>query len=169
MNDEDRRIIDAVFGPAARRRLDQPTTVTDFYILPHSDGQPFCAHWIVKAPWAHPAWDSYFVMVVDLKTPTPQPAYRARPGVTHELMIFAMNPGEDVPPLVEIAESGRMLSYLLRPANYGYQFTANSDKAATERIQGLVDRIVEKTLSPDTDHRKAWDLIFDDGVSLRRG
>lgn len=129
------------------------------------DGAPFNAAWAVDAPWAHPAWSQYAVALYDLTTPyqgvTP---HLARPGMTHEVMIWAVNPDKPIPASWPANMDDR--PGLLDPANYGYQFAAASHDAAFARIQALVDQIDQKLLSPDTDFRSVWDGIFADGVSL---
>ena len=118
--------------------------------------QPFGKTWIVEAPWAHPVWDNYVVLLYDLTTDTGSAPAIHREGMTHELMVFALDPSKPIDPP----------SHMLRPANHGYQFKADSDEAATERVVNLLEEIEVKHLSPDTDFRTMWDVRFPDGVSL---
>lgn len=167
MTEEDhRQLIEDILGKEVLDRIDQPTTIRDYMVAPSSDGQAMAAAWIIHAPWAHPAWSTYLVMVTDLTTPMKRSAVLVRDDMTHETVVFAMNPYVDIPSLDEMFVSGKAMEYTLSPANYGYQFKASSDEKAIERIQGLVDNIAERTLSPDTDFRAMWDRIFIDGVSL---
>ena len=165
--EEHRQLIEDVLGKQVLERIKKPTTERDYKIVPSSHHQAMTAAWLIHAPWAHPAWDTYMIMVTDLTTPMKTEAKLKRDDVTHEMIVFAMNPEKEIPHLDELFATGEAMSYTLSPANHGYQFTAASDEAANNRIQGLVDNIVERTLSPDTDFRAMWDRIFSDGVSLR--
>ncbi|NTD85443.1 hypothetical protein [Agrobacterium tumefaciens] len=114
--------------------------------------------WIVNARWAHPIWHSYAVLLYDLTTNIPGAPTPAiyKDGVTHELMIYALDPDfPDDPP-----------THMLSPANYGYQFYAETDQAAEARIVSILRLIEAMQLSPDTDFRSAWDSLFLDGVTL---
>ena len=122
------------------------------------EGPVFNKTWIVEAKWAHPLWHSYAFLLYDITTEIPgQPAsVFYRDGMTHELMVFALDPAHPVEPMFKV----------LTPANHGYQFKAESDEAATARIVALLEEIEAKKLSPDTDFRTMWDVRFPDGVSL---
>lgn len=137
----------------------------------------FTRTWSVNAPWAHPLWQQYAVLLYDLTTPNGTDIIKCRPDVTHEFMLFSMDPEivvtEHLKPIAETAgwpvraEDG-VRGKLLQPANFGYQFTAPSNEAAEDRIQRLVDRIAARDLNPDTDNTSSWDVIFKDGVTLKK-
>lgn len=114
--------------------------------------------WVVQAAWANPIWHTYAFILYDLTTPIPDHPdpvlYRA--DMTHEFMVWALDPGKpSIPP-----------NNLLQPANMGYQFAADSDEAASERILGLIADVEAMRLSPDTDWRFMWDEHFSDGERL---
>jgi hypothetical protein len=96
--------------------------------------------------------------LVDLTTPTKQPALVMMEGATHEVTVFALDPAHP-----ETSFPPR----LLEPANHGYQFKAESHEAAEKRIIGIIERVVAQQFSPDTDFISAWDHLFADGRSLR--
>lgn len=128
-------------------------------LLFQQDGgeKPFAKAWWLHAPWAHPLWNSYLVSLVDLTTPTGNPPMLMAPDVTHELLVFALNPEfpkETWPPR------------RLEPANYGYQFAAADHATAERRIVEILDQISSQQLSPDTDFRSSWDMLFEDGHTL---
>jgi len=80
------------------------------------------------------------------------------------MMLFAVDPEHPIERDAQVKRGGL---HLLQPANYGYQFTADSNEAAEKRIQNIVDWIVAGQLSPDTDFRTFWDTsFFADAVSL---
>ena len=131
---------------------------------------PFCAQWFVHAPWAHTTWQSYLLSLADLTTTrfvglNNEPSVLYKPGVTHELIVWAVDPRKHVitGPYMEKWDFHRAL---LQPANHVYQFAAESDDIAWARVNAIAHSIEAARLSPDTDYRKAWDIVFQDGVSL---
>lgn len=122
------------------------------------EGPVFAATWIVEAKWAHPLWHSYVFFLYDIATEIPdqRPAVIYRDGMTHELLVYALDPSHPVESTFQV----------LQPANHGYQFKAESDEAAIARVVALLEEIEAKKLSPDTDFRAMWDVRFSDGVSL---
>lgn len=131
------------------------------HISDDKKGNHFTKTWVLKAPWAHPLWHSYAVIIYDLTTKVdglPDPVIYME-GATHELMVLALNPEKPVGPGL----------HFLRPANHGYQFKADSNEAATARVIALLDEMAAGILSPDTDFRSMWDVRFRDGVSLLKG
>lgn len=125
------------------------------------------ASWYVEAPWAHPAWDNYVVLLYDLFTVMEgPPPLRYMDGATHEVMVYALHPDRKV--FTPDDGNWDLNNALLRPANHAYQFTAESDQAAFDRIDKMVRDIDAKELSPDTDFTRVWDTLFCDGVTLKR-
>ncbi|QIG66770.1 hypothetical protein EVB27_100 [Rhizobium phage RHph_TM16] len=123
----------------------------------------FNVAWVIDAPWAHPIWSQYVLWLYDLTSDFEKPPTIHLPGATHEFMLFALDPEHPVPRDQPPSETKFKP---LTPANYGYQFVADSNQAAEERIQELVDGIVAKKLSPDTDFRSLWDKLLPDMHSL---
>ena len=137
--------------------------------------QPFQACWIVHCPLAHPIWKSYAIVLYDLTTPMlgqPDPVLYAA-GVTHEFMVYALDPAHEPYPLGEIPSHAfadeKIIMKTLSPPNYAYQFAARNDEAAKKRIQQLHDKIANGKLNPDTDARVYWEALLADAVSLRKG
>ena len=124
--------------------------------IPNNPLTVFNRTWVLKAPWAHPLWHTYVALLYDLTTPTDRPPVLYREGMTHEIMIYALDP----------EKPATWPFSLLSPANHGYQFKAASNEAASVRITSLLSDIVALKLSPDTDFRSTWDAYFLDGVSL---
>lgn len=126
----------------------------------------FGARWLIDAPWAHPHWSQYIIFLYDLTTPTDdgnEPTILVA-GHTHEFLLYALDPREGrVPMDANLHETSFAI---LHPANYGYQFKAESNEAAVERIQELVDAIVDTRLSPDTDFRSLWNKLLPDMYPL---
>jgi hypothetical protein len=122
----------------------------------------FGAMWVLTLPWAHPHWSQYVLHLADLTTPLERPPFIARPGMTHEMLLFALDPAN----LIKKWAPDLSVCMLL-PANQGFQFKADSDDAALARVAELVDRMEARTLSPDTDYDSMWRDLFQDGVTLK--
>lgn len=136
------------------------------------ENQPWSAIWLVEARWAHPAWAHYLMAATDLTTDIGEPPLTYKEGVTHEFLVYAINPDKELPKNAEAFETwvkdGTGWSSVLTPANHAYQFTAESNEAAHARIAEYIDMVERAALSPDTDYARAWDHLFEDGVSLRQ-
>jgi hypothetical protein len=124
----------------------------------------FSVAWLIEAPWAHPLWNQYLVMLYDLTSEHPDgPPKLYLPDATHEFAVHALDP--DFP----VAKDAPLASSELRtlmPPNYCYQFKAESDEAAQARVQMIVDGIVAQHLSPDTDFRSLWNKLLADAYPL---
>lgn len=120
------------------------------------------AHWIIEAPWAHPAWHSYSLVAVHLR-PMPNGCVTKffLPMATHELWLFALNPESDRNQLIR---DGITHDHWLSPINFAAQFTEISDELAVERIRNTVQLICDRKLSPDTDFRADWIKLFGDNM-----
>lgn len=107
-------------------------------------------YWIVQAPWAHPCWNSYLVMMAHLREQAGVPtAYKINEQMTHECLVYALHPDEVCDPLT------RRVS-ILEPVNIALQMMRQSDEDAAQWLADRVADIVRGTLSPDSDFRKAW-------------
>lgn len=116
------------------------------------------AHWVVEAPYAHPFWHSYSVVLIHLREmPDKRVTKIYKPGATHEIWVYAMDPQKDRRPVVE---TGIVDGSWLTPGNYAGQFIAGSDEAALVLVRGAVERICDGTLSPDTDFHWLWVGLF---------
>lgn len=122
---------------------------------PHADAA--IETWIVEAPWAHPVWHSYWVILMHLRPMPGMPAPKLyREDATHELIIFALDPAKPRAPTVE----GRDGAYRLEPANFAAQLLETSDEAARTRVEGAIDLIIAGELNPDTDAMRQWVALF---------
>lgn len=131
--------------------------------FPHHD--VFSVGWLIEAPWAHPLWTQYYLALYDLTrvSKAAGPPVIHKRGATHEFMLYALDPEIPVPKDGHI--DPKMLR-LLSPPNYAYQFKAASDADAQARVQEIVDGIVAKHLSPDTDLRSLWNKLLSDMYPL---
>lgn len=116
------------------------------------------AHWVVEAPYAHPFWHSYSVVLIHLREmPDKRVMKIYKPGATHEVWVYAMDPGKDRRPVVE---TGIVDGAWLSPGNYAGQFIAESDEDALAAVRAAVLRVCHGTLSPDTDYHWQWVHLF---------
>lgn len=124
-------------------------------VRPEDDGT--LAIWIVEAPWAHPAWHSYSIVLVHLR-PIPgrrlaTPTKFYLPLATHELWLHALDPDQELDSVIATGLPG---SRWLQPKNFAAQIVEIDDDLARERIRRAVEDICAGKLSPDTDHQRAW-------------
>ena len=131
-----------------------------------SKADTFQMSWLLHLPDAHPCWQDYFLALYDLSDREGEPtAYRAKPGVTHEFILFALDPEKPIRKDLPIEEQKLVR---LEPANHAYQFSAQSHAEAAHRLQLAVNDLVSGILSPDTDYTVVWDALFSDGVTLKQ-
>jgi hypothetical protein len=129
----------------------------------------FRRYWVVYAPWAHPAWNNYAMMLVDLTTPMDEPPVLFDRKFTHELSLWALHPDRDrVYPQGKlpgaIAETVTVLfENVLRPPNHVYQFK-DTNEGAELRGETVYSLIRNQTISPDTDFRSMWDGLYPDWI-----
>lgn len=125
---------------------------------------PWNAAILCNADWAHPAWSQYILVCYDLTTETETPPVKYRDDVTHELLVYAVNPR------VKLTPDTPLWGGILSPPNHGYQFTAASNDKALERLVALGSGIAHRSFSPDTDWRHYWDKeLFPDAVTMSQG
>lgn len=139
--------------------------MTHAWKLEHPHHPVFSLTWfIIDAGWAHPLWHQYQLLLYDLTTPTIKPPKIYLAGATHEMMLYALDPEH---PISRGSTPAPNEIYRLSPANYGYQFKAKSNDDAGERMQAVVDGIVSRQISPDTDWRSFWNNgLFPDAEPL---
>jgi hypothetical protein len=149
-----------VSGPHGRAWLcDLAATRKVLNIKPESDGT--LANWVVEAPWAHPCWHSYALILVHLR-----PLLDRREtllyldGATHELWLYAVDPGKDRNKLL----IGKERNMYLQPLNFAAQFIETSDDLALARVRVAVQEICNGDLCPDTDFIRDWARRFGDNM-----
>jgi hypothetical protein len=119
-------------------------------------------HWLIEAPWAHPAWHSYSLVLVHLRPlPDGRDTFFYLPCASHEMWLWAIDAGEDRRPLIA---TGVVQGHWLQPQNFAAQFTEESDAAALARIERAVQEICDGVLSPDTDFKRDWVKRFGDNM-----
>ena len=118
--------------------------------------------WVAPAPWAHPIWDNYLVLGMDLQSPISRSFHLYREGVTHEVLVYVVNPNYLMPTpekFPEMIDNGGILRELLRPI-HGYQFIAADSEAGFQKIDAIVGNIETGDLFPTCD-RQMWDAMFE--------
>lgn len=113
--------------------------------------------WIVEAPWAHPFWHSYSLVLIHLRPLVPPVETKFYlPDATHEIWVYAMNADEPRAPAI----LGEARPAWLTPKNFAAQFIEPSDEAAIARIEATVGLILSGELNPDTDAASQWRALF---------
>ena len=118
--------------------------------------------WVVEAPWAHPAWHSYGVVLIHLRPVEGEDTVFYLAGASHEVVIYALDPREHRQAMVD---EGRIAP--LEPPNFAAQFIEPDDAKAQHRIQVTVQSIIDGLLSPDTDFVRLWVQLFGDNMIQR--
>lgn len=123
-------------------------------------------HWVVEAPWAHPAWHSYSIVLVHLR---PMADGRKTKfyidDATHEMWVYAIDPQANRNKLIA---NGLVKGAWLHPGNFAAQFIEIRDELARERIRKAVQEICDGRLSPDTDYTRMWIERFGDNMMRDR-
>lgn len=123
------------------------------------------AMWVIEAPWAHPVWHSFLVVLIHMRPmPDQRPTKIYLAGATHEMWLLAMNPDEPRQPAIE----GVGPPHYLTPPNYASQFISESDDVACERVRRAVAMVTEGNLNPDEDYRWWWARLFGDNMMKDR-
>lgn len=123
------------------------------------------AHWIVEAPWAHPIWHSYFIVLIHLRPLPDIPTYIYLKGATHELWVIAIDPKANRQEILDRAIDSN--KWLLHPLNFAAQMVEENDRLAIARIEQAVQDIVDGKLNPDTDFSHQWITRFGDNMVRR--
>lgn len=120
------------------------------------------ANFLIFAPGAHPFWSWHVLMAIHLRDVPGQdkPPVKRSPSVTHELMVYALDP--DVPPPDPRnwplpADGGEPRLRMLSPPDAVVQFEVGSDEHATEIVTLAAQACTAGHLIPDSDHRALWD------------
>lgn len=127
-----------------------------------TDQDATLAHWIIEAPWAHPIWHSYSLILVHLR-----PLADGRktmfylPDATHEIWVYALDPDADRDAAIA---NGSAPSMWLDPKNFAAQFIEVEDSLAYDRVKAAVQKICDGKLSPDTDFTYQWAKLFGDNM-----
>lgn len=125
------------------------------------------AYWIVEAPWAHPVWHSYSVLLVHLRDiGLPTKFYLA--GATHEIWLHALDP--QAPRDAFVRGRASPMEATLSPKQFAAQFVELNDDAAAARVTAALEEVCAGRLSPDSDHHHQleWARRFGDNM-MKRG
>lgn len=115
------------------------------------------AMYAVHVPWANCMWEWFFIQHQNLIQIEGLPKLKfTRPGSTHEMVIFALDPK------YRFDARKNPARYLLHPTNFCAQYTRASDAAAIDEIEQCVRDIVNGDISPDTDYTQHWIARFSD-------
>jgi len=107
--------------------------------------------WFLDAPWCHPMWKQYYVSLIHLgHVEGLGAATVVVPGATHELLVFALDPQNQMDPTMLTPPK------MLTPQNLGQQFQAESPEKAKATISALLKQVCHGTLSVDSDYRRVW-------------
>jgi hypothetical protein len=122
------------------------------------DGLATIAAWLLHVPRAHAFWEHWAVSVIHLRPiDGVPPADIVSPGMTHEIVIFTIDPKDREPD----PDKGAFAA--LAPFDLQEQFGGTTDAQAVQLAELAVDQVIAGRISPDSDYRRAW-RIWLDGV-----
>lgn len=125
--------------------------------------------WILNGPGFHPAWAWWQISVVHLRDiPDVPPAVKHYPKAEYEFSITALNPEKGMPD-IDLLEAGKdwgepNTSKFLLPQDVAKQFHGVGDEQAAKICTAAIRAIVSGFLSPDQDHRSAWNHSIEETV-----
>jgi hypothetical protein len=132
--------------------------------------------WLLTAPYAHPLWSQYALIVVRLRDlPGFPPPARQFDGATHELLVVALNPEHGTMTPAGVGRrwrKGRSLPYLT-PVNVAHQIEGTDEEAA-ELAEAAAMGVVHGALTPETGDapefiRMAWKASLVKTLAHARG
>ena len=106
--------------------------------------------------------DGLLVLFNLIPTPDCTPVLHA-PDVTHEFQVYEVDPATPIDFGRNLFEQ-KSVSPLI-PATVAYQFRAQTELDAIERLSDLTARVADLSLAPDSD--TGWALFLSDGVNIR--
>lgn len=116
--------------------------------------------WVIEAPWAHPIWHSYSLVLVHLREmPDKRKTFFYLDGATHEFWLHALDPNENRQEVID-----GQATHHLTPVNFAAQIVRSNDEIAIAEIRETVEDIIDGKLSPDTDFRQDWIARFGDSM-----
>lgn len=118
-------------------------------------------HWVVEAPWAHPAWHSYSILLTHLRDIPGMQTKFYIPQATHEMHVYALDPDKDRRELIRTAIPKR---HWMQPTNFAAQFIEITDDLARTRIAASVRLICDGKLSPDVDFQQQWIALYNNSM-----
>lgn len=127
--------------------------------------------WLMHVPGAHPFWGWYILSGVSLRDIEGcPPAKRQSPDMTHEVILFALDPDYHPDDTWCSDGPGRWSRHFLTPANLVEQVTAFTDDHLIELLFLFSRACCHGQACPDTDFRSAnQQLIHTTADHLRRG
>lgn len=114
-------------------------------------------YWVIEAPFAHPVWHSYAIIIVHLRAmPDHRETKLYREGATHEFWVIALDPEGDRTKLIDTARASDETCHWLLPFNFSAQLVEANDTEARQKIEDAVHDVADGKLNPDTDFIRMW-------------
>lgn len=125
-----------------------------------ADSPTGLAAWIATAPGLHPLWSQYLLSVVSLKdVPGAAEPVLQRPGMTHEVTVFVLNP--DWGPYEPVRFRGIRV---LEPVNVVEQFAATNEEAV-HLLELCARAVADGLLNPETTASDTLKLVWRDAIA----
>jgi hypothetical protein len=120
------------------------------------------AIWIMQAPYAHPLWHSYLLVLISLEPIPGTKTMVYKLGATHEFWLAALDPNADVDACLR--GDAVASAHMLRPLNFAAQIICRDDADARERMRLVAKDVIDGSLNPDTDFTQQWVARFGDSM-----
>lgn len=105
--------------------------------------------WILTVPGAHPLWHSYLLSIIHLRdVPGFPPAKKKYPEAEYEVILFALDPDEDLPDPDDVKNFHPVI---LTPPNLVEQIHGITDEQVVSIAEKLCRAFIDGIASPDTD------------------
>lgn len=119
------------------------------------------ASWLINGPF-HPHWSWWHMVCVHLRdVPGVDPPKVLRPGMTHEFIIFAVDPTRCPKPDIDLLEGCHQQHFPLTPLDLAHQVILGDDEQADELLHLMVKEVVAGRTAPDSDFREEWQAMLD--------
>jgi len=118
--------------------------------------------WFIDSPGDHPIWNQYVALLMHLRSVEGLGAPNLHGDYGYEWQLYAVDPKHRLPE--KFPKRGIAQLSILTPPNFGYQFNADNDAVALERVE----KALNDAPSLDTDYRAWMNARFTDGYSLVR-
>ena len=116
--------------------------------------------YLLHRPGAHPCWSWYVVTGCSLRdVPGVAPAPKHGPDMTHELIVFALDPAWTPGPDWCSPGDGRWAKHWLKPANLICQGVAESDEQWCSMIRVLTEAFCRGDVSPEANRALLLEFI----------
>lgn len=112
------------------------------------------ASWLIEGPF-HPFWNQWVMLLIHLHDIPGKEVHKKSPEMTHEMIIFSVDPKQPLKPK-DLQKTEGISKHLLQPIDVIQQFHVDTDAQAIQLISLVAKIILAGQASPDQDYRNYW-------------